>query len=144
MLRSFLKFSTLSTYDPSLVSNPRDEISNFVTGVANLVVEECRTAMLHDDMTLARLMVYAQSNKESKIRRMARCFKRSGSRDQEQTRSKRRFNLTENLGVISLRLRKEVVPLMENLFGHIVAINIMVSVNWVPGVPLVVVKMGIK
>ena len=30
-----LKFSTLSRYDLSLVSNPRDEVSHFVTGVAD-------------------------------------------------------------------------------------------------------------
>ena len=35
-----LKFSTLSRYSPSLVSNPRDEMSHFVIGVADLVVEE--------------------------------------------------------------------------------------------------------
>ena len=56
-----LKFSTLSRYAPSLVSNPRDEMSHFVMGVADLVMEKCCTAMLHNDMTLARLMVYAQS-----------------------------------------------------------------------------------
>ena len=55
-----LKFSTLSRYATSLVSNPRYEMSHFVTGVADLVVEECRTTILHDDMTLARLMVYEQ------------------------------------------------------------------------------------
>ena len=60
VLRSTLKFSTLSMYSPSLVSNPRDEMSAFVTGVANLVVEECRTAIFHDDMTLDRLLMYAQ------------------------------------------------------------------------------------
>ena len=47
-----LKFSTLSRYAPSLMSNPRDEMSRFVTGVTDLVREECRTTMLHDDMTL--------------------------------------------------------------------------------------------
>ena len=52
-----LKFSILSRYAP----NPRDEMSHFVMGVADLVMEKCRTAMLHNDMTLARLMVYAQS-----------------------------------------------------------------------------------
>ena len=36
-----LKFLTLSRYSPSLVCNPRDEMSHFVTGVANLVMEEC-------------------------------------------------------------------------------------------------------
>ena len=47
-----LKFSMLSRYAPSLVSNPRDDMSRFVTGVADLVKEECCTTMLHDDMTL--------------------------------------------------------------------------------------------
>ena len=47
-----LKFSTFSRYASSLVSNPRDEMSRFMTAVAYLVVEECRTTMLHDDMTL--------------------------------------------------------------------------------------------
>ena len=56
-----LKFSMLCRYAPSLLSNPRDEMCHFVTGVADLVREECRTAMLHDDMTLHRLMKYAQS-----------------------------------------------------------------------------------
>ena len=77
----FLKFSTLSRYAPSLVSNPRYEISHFLTGVVNLVVEECRTAMLHNDMNLGRPMVYAQSIEESKLRRMARNLKRGGSSD---------------------------------------------------------------
>ena len=58
-----LKISTLSRYPPYLVSNPRAKMSHFMTGVGDLVVGECPTAMLHDDMTLARLMVYAQSIK---------------------------------------------------------------------------------
>ena len=36
------KFTVLSIYVPSLVSNPRDERSMFVTGVADIVKEECR------------------------------------------------------------------------------------------------------
>ena len=32
-----LKFSVLFIYAPSLLSNPRDEMSHFVTGVADLV-----------------------------------------------------------------------------------------------------------
>ena len=54
-----LKFSMLSRYAPSLVSNLRDKMSHFVTGVADLVREKCPTAILHNDMTLDRLMVYA-------------------------------------------------------------------------------------
>ena len=34
-----LKFTMLSRYAPSLVSNPRDEMTRFVTGVTNLVKE---------------------------------------------------------------------------------------------------------
>ena len=37
-------------------------------------------------MTLDRLMVYAQSIEDSKLRRMARSLKRSGASDQDQTR----------------------------------------------------------
>ena len=47
-------------------------MSHFVTGVADLLVEECRTAMLHDKMTLDTLMVYAQSIEECKLTRMDR------------------------------------------------------------------------
>jgi len=35
-----LKFTKLSKYAPSLVSNPRDEMSRFVIGVADAIEEE--------------------------------------------------------------------------------------------------------
>ena len=76
-----LKFSMLSRYAQSLVSNPRDEMCRFVTGVADLVKEECCTAMLHDEMTLSRLMVYDQSIEESKPGRIVRNLKKSASND---------------------------------------------------------------
>ena len=47
-----LKFILLSKYAPSLVSNPRDEMSRFLTVVLDIVKEDCRTTMLHGDMTL--------------------------------------------------------------------------------------------
>ena len=53
---------------------------------------------------------------------------------------RRRFNLKENLIVLSSRLRKEVVPRMASLLVQIVARNIIVSVFWVPGVALVVLS----
>ena len=84
-----MKFTTFSRYSPSLVSNPRDQMSRFVTGVANLVKEECRTTMLHGDMNFSRLMVYAQSIKESKLSRISRNLKRSGPSEQNQPRFKK-------------------------------------------------------
>ena len=56
-------------------------MSHFVMGGDNLVVEEYGTAMLHDNMTLARLMVFAHSIEESKLRRMVRSYERSGAND---------------------------------------------------------------
>ena len=55
---------------------------------------------------------------------------------------RRRFNPKENLGVISSRLRKKIVPRMTSLLVHIVARNIMVSVYWVPVSVSYVVKIG--
>ncbi|XP_015072489.1 uncharacterized protein LOC107016572 [Solanum pennellii] len=85
-----LKFIILSRYAPSLVSNPRDEMIRFVIGVADLMKEDCRTAMLHNDMNLSRLLVYSQSIEESKLSSISRNFNRNGSNDQNQSRFKKR------------------------------------------------------
>ena len=57
---------------------------------------------------------------------------------------RRGFKLKDNLGVLSSKFKKEVVPRMESLLAPNEERNIMVSVNWVPGVALIVVKMGTK
>jgi len=51
------KFTQLSRYAPTLVSYSRDEMSRFLTGVSDLVEEECHTATLHHDIDIPRLMV---------------------------------------------------------------------------------------
>ena len=66
-----LKFTMLSRHAKSLVSKPRDDMSSFVTSVADLVKEEYRTTMHYSDMNLSRLMVYAQSIEDSKHGRIS-------------------------------------------------------------------------
>ncbi|XP_049345385.1 uncharacterized protein LOC125809871 [Solanum verrucosum] len=65
-------------------------MSRFVTGVSDLVKEECHTAMLHDDMNSCRLVMYAQSIEESKLKRVNRDLKRGRSNEQGQPRFKKR------------------------------------------------------
>ena len=73
--------------------------------MADLVREECRTAMIHHDMTLSRLMMYAQSIEESKFRRMTRSLKTSGSSDQDQFRFKKRAQ-TQDGPISKVKLEK--------------------------------------
>ena len=76
-----LKLSMLSRSAPSIMSNLRDEMSYFMSSLVDLVREECLIVMILDYMTLDSLMVYAQSIKDSKLRRMVRNLKRGGSSD---------------------------------------------------------------
>ena len=71
-----LKFTVLSKYAPSLVSNPRDKMTRFATDVADLMKDKCCMAMVHIYMTLSRLMVYAQPIEDSKLEGRGRGFKR--------------------------------------------------------------------
>ena len=56
-----LKYTLFSKYDPSLVSNIRDKMSRLLTIFSYLVKEEYYMTILHDNMTLYRLILYAQS-----------------------------------------------------------------------------------
>ena len=85
-----LKFTMLSRYAPSMVSNPRNEMSRFVTNVSDLVNEECRMTMIHSDMNFSRLMMFAQSIEESKHTWISRNMKRGGSNEQNQPRFNKR------------------------------------------------------
>ena len=55
-----LEFIKLSKYSPSLIFDPRDQMSHFVTEVSEDLQEECYSAMLHDNMNISHLMVHAR------------------------------------------------------------------------------------
>ena len=90
-------------------------MSGFVTGVADLVKEECRMAMLRDDMHLSRLMVYSQFIEESKLSRIASNLKRSGSSEKNQPRFKRGLQFKINVVLLRSKLRRIVVLKMVRL-----------------------------
>ena len=56
-------------------------MSSFVTGVSDLMKEECRTTMIDGDMNLSRLTMYAQYIDEYKLSRISRNLKSSGPSD---------------------------------------------------------------
>ena len=71
-----LKFTKLSKYAPSLVSDPRYEMSRFVTGVLDDSKEEFRLPMLHDNMKISCLMVHAQQVEDTRVKKRSRDAKR--------------------------------------------------------------------
>ena len=116
-----LKFTMLSRCAPSLVSNPRDEMSRFLTSVSSLVKEECLTAMLHGDTNLSRLMVYAQSIEDSKLSSISRNWTRSGPSDQNQPMFKKKSPIQDEPREPKVKLQKgsgsHVVSLLVILVG---------------------------
>ena len=91
-----LKFTKLSKYAPSLVSNPRDEMSRFLTGVSEDLVEESRSAMLHNNVNICHLMVHAQQVEETWLCNKSRNAKMAMS--YEGGSSKDMLECKENLG----------------------------------------------
>ena len=61
-----LKFSKLLKYSPFLVSDPRDDMSRFVTRVSTDLQEECHSAMLHDNINISNFMAHAKNVEEER------------------------------------------------------------------------------
>ncbi|TMX05241.1 hypothetical protein EJD97_000237 [Solanum chilense] len=76
-----LEFIKLSKYAPSLVSDPRDQMSRFVTGMSKDLQEECQSSMLHDNMNISHLMVCARRVEEARAKPKSRDAKRERSFD---------------------------------------------------------------
>ncbi|XP_015060212.1 uncharacterized protein LOC107006078 [Solanum pennellii] len=64
-----LTFVKVSKYASSLVVNNKDEMSRFVTGVSEDLVEDCQAAMRHYNIDLVSLMVHAHQVEESRRKR---------------------------------------------------------------------------
>ena len=64
-----MKFIKLSKCSSSLVSNVMDEMSSYVMGVSEELEEECRAAMLHENMDISRLRVHDQRVEECRLRK---------------------------------------------------------------------------
>ena len=75
----YFKFTKFSNYAPSLVSSLRDEMSCFLIGVSDDLVEECSSDMLHDNMNISCLIVYAQQVEKTSVRRKSREVKKAKS-----------------------------------------------------------------
>jgi len=63
-----LRFSKLSKYAPTMMNDSRTTMGQFVSGLDDLVVQECQTALLIKEMDLARLMTYAEQMEGMKLR----------------------------------------------------------------------------
>ena len=72
----------LSRYDTSLVSNSRDKMRRFLTGIKGDLEEECRSVILHDNMYLSMLMVHVQYVEDNRKKRGVRDVRRTRRQDQ--------------------------------------------------------------
>ena len=113
MLDYFLKFTMFSKYSPSLVSDPRDEMSHFVMGMSDDFKEKCHSDIQHGNMNISHLMVHAQKVEKARIKKKSRYAYRSKSFDGSY--SKVRLDIQDNtrfkkrLYIKFLRIRDDMV-----------------------------------
>jgi len=69
-------FTRLSRYVPSIVGDPRMNMSKFVSGVSNLIAKECSMVMLRIDMDIDCLVIHARCFEREKLEERSRGTKR--------------------------------------------------------------------
>ncbi|XP_069145457.1 uncharacterized protein [Solanum lycopersicum] len=91
-----------STYQLKDVDQTWDEMRHFVMEVSHDLKKECCSSMLHDNMNISRLMIHAQQEEETRVKRNSRDARRERSFDggsskgkidiQDKRRFKKRFS----------------------------------------------------
>ena len=94
VLEHSLNLTKLSKYAPSLVSDPRDDMNCFVTGVSDDWQEVFHSVMVHENMTISTRMVHAQQVEEASCKRTSRDSKKARSFDSRF--SKNRLEIQDN------------------------------------------------
>lgn len=100
-----MKFTLLFNYDPSLVSNPIEERSRLVTSIFDLLKEKYHMAMLHKDMNISRLRVYAQFFEEYNLKLLVRVFIRGRTTSKVNLCLRRELEIMMLLVLLRLMLR---------------------------------------
>ena len=96
------KFTQLAKYAPTMVADSRAKMNQFVTGISDIMVNECSLAMLIPSMDISCFMVHAEQIEEKKLNQVGRelkkerteygNFSRSKFEMQDKPRYKRRFS----------------------------------------------------
>ena len=92
-----LEFIKLFKCRPSLIFDPRDQMSHLVSGVSEDLQDECHSAMLHENMNIFRLMGHARRVDEARSKqksiddKRARSYNGGSSKNRLDIQDKPRF-----------------------------------------------------